>query len=167
MLLRGINPFIIGLLLKWPILITAQAVEPSPKWSKKQIAVAEVYFDCVADANSNPVLADSVWDKLSARMKIMDRYLEKDSPHKRRLNCWEVMMCGREPGGENCTEDGVCPAAADQSFDGINSGKCGGRICWAVAGTFCDGCAQGSFVDKRPSCLSCDFYQKEQNGRWY
>jgi len=93
----------------------------------------------------------------------MDRDPEKGSPHKRRLNCWEVMMCGREPGGGNCAEDGVCPAAADQSFDGINSGKCGGRICWAVAGTFCDGCAQGSFVDKRPSCLSCDFYQMVQD----
>ena len=79
------------------------------------------------------------------------------------LNCWEVMMCGREKGGKKAGELGVCPAAADQSFDGINSGKCGGRICWAVAGTFCGGCAQGSFVDKRPSCLNCDFYQMVQD----
>jgi CRP-like cAMP-binding protein len=85
-----------------------------------------------------------------------------DNPPRKRLNCWEVMMCGREPGGANCSEYGVCPAAADQSFDGINSGKCGGRICWAVAGTFCGGCAQGSFVEKRPSCLECDFYQMVQ-----
>ncbi len=56
-------------------------------------------------------------------------------------------MCGREQGGENSAEYGLCPAAADPSFDGINSGKCGGRICWAVAGTFCGGCTQGSFVD--------------------
>ena len=73
------------------------------------------------------------------------------------------MMCGREQGGKNSAEYGVCPAAADQSFDGINSGKCGGRICWAVAGTFCGGCTQGSFVDKRPSCLNCDFYQMVQD----
>ena len=35
-----------------------------------------------------------------------------------------------------------------------------------MAGTFCGGCAQGSFVDKRPACLSCDFYQmvQEQEG---
>ncbi len=72
-------------------------------------------------------------------------------------------MCGREQGGKNIAEDGVCPAAADQSFDGINSGICGGRICWAVAGTFCGGCTQGSFVDKRPSCLNCDFYQMVQD----
>jgi len=72
-------------------------------------------------------------------------------------------MCGREQGGKNIAEYGVCPAAADPSFDGINSGKCGGRICWAVAGTFCGGCTQGSFVDKRPSCLNCDFYEMVQD----
>jgi predicted Ser/Thr protein kinase len=72
------------------------------------------------------------------------------------------MMCGREMGGKSSAEYGVCPAAADESFDGINSGKCGGRICWAVAGTFCGGCVQGSFADKRFSCLNCDFYQMVQ-----
>ena len=93
----------------------------------------------------------------------MDSDPDKNSLHKKRLNCWEVMMCGREQGGKNIAEYGVCPAAADQSFDGINSGKCGGRICWAVAGTFCGGCTQGSFVDKRPSCLNCDFYEMVQD----
>jgi tRNA A-37 threonylcarbamoyl transferase component Bud32 len=92
----------------------------------------------------------------------MDKNSDKKSSQKGLLNCWEVMMCGREKGGENATKYGVCPAAVDQSFDGINSGKCGGRICWAVAGTFCDGCTQGSFADKRPSCLNCDFYHMVQ-----
>jgi CRP-like cAMP-binding protein/tRNA A-37 threonylcarbamoyl transferase component Bud32 len=93
----------------------------------------------------------------------MDKNSDKKSSQKGLLNCWEVMMCGREKGGENATKYGVCPAAVDQSFDGINSGKCGGRICWAVAGTFCDGCTQGSFADKRPSCLNCDFYEMVQD----
>jgi hypothetical protein len=93
----------------------------------------------------------------------MDRDPDKKSPQKGLLNCWEVMMCGREKGGKNATKYGVCPAAADQSFDGINSGKCGGRICWAVAGTFCGGAPQGSFVEKRSSCLNCDFYQMVQD----
>jgi len=88
---------------------------------------------------------------------------DKNGPPKKRLNCWEIMMCGREQGGKNIAEYGVCPAAADPSYDGINSGKCGGRICWAVAGTFCGGCTQGSFVDKRPSCLNCDFYEMVQD----
>ena len=92
----------------------------------------------------------------------MDEGSYKNKSRTKRLNCWEVMMCGREPGGEKAEEFGVCPAAGDRSFDGINSGICGGRICWAVAGTFCGGCEQGSFVDKRPSCLNCDFYQMVQ-----
>lgn len=97
----------------------------------------------------------------------VDRTMEGDPDNvkrdKRRVNCWEVMRCGREQGGKNSTELGVCPAAADRSFDGINSGKCGGRICWAVAGTFCGGCPQGSFAEKRSSCLECQFYQMVQN----
>ena len=76
----------------------------------------------------------------------------------KKINCWQVMMCGREPGGNKVSELGVCPAAADDSFDGINDGECGGRICWAVAGTLCGGCKQGSFHEKRSSCLDCDFY---------
>ena len=79
-----------------------------------------------------------------------------------RLNCWEFLKCGREPGGEKADLLGICPAAADVSFDGINSGKCGGRICWAVAGTFCGGNIQGTFAEKRDSCLSCDFFKLVQ-----
>lgn len=86
---------------------------------------------------------------------------EQPKAPKRRLNCWQVMACGREQGGKNAAELGVCPAA-DRSYDGINSGKFGGRICWAVAGTYCGGCVQGSFAEKRPSCLTCAFYQMVQ-----
>lgn len=78
----------------------------------------------------------------------------------KRINCWEYMKCGREPGGKNADEFGVCPAAVDLSYDGINSGKCGGRFCWGVAGTLCGGGVQGSFAEKRKSCLDCRFYQR-------
>jgi tRNA A-37 threonylcarbamoyl transferase component Bud32 len=81
---------------------------------------------------------------------------------RERQNCWEYMKCGRQPGGHKVAELGVCPAAADTSYDGIHSGKCGGRICWAVAGTFCGGDTQGSFADKRGTCLSCEFYREVQ-----
>ncbi|MBL0713656.1 MAG: cyclic nucleotide-binding domain-containing protein [Desulfosarcina sp.] len=57
-------------------------------------------------------------------------------------------------------ERGVCPAAADTTFDGINSGTCGGRSCWAVAGTFCGGEIQGTFAQKRGACLKCSFYHR-------
>ncbi|MCG8635405.1 MAG: protein kinase [Desulfobacterales bacterium] len=78
---------------------------------------------------------------------------------KKRLNCWEYHGCGREPDGKNIKGSGVCPAAADTTFDGINSGRCAGRFCWAVAGTFCEGKQQGSYVDKQPSCQACDFFR--------
>jgi tRNA A-37 threonylcarbamoyl transferase component Bud32 len=57
-------------------------------------------------------------------------------------------------------EHGVCPAAIDTTYDGINSGTCGGRFCWAVAGTFCDGGIQGTFAQKRGACLKCHFYHR-------
>ena len=78
------------------------------------------------------------------------------------LNCWEYMKCGRQPGGKKAVERGACPAAKDASFNGINRGKNAGRICWALAGTFCGGMIQGTFADKRESCTTCHFYQMVQ-----
>jgi tRNA A-37 threonylcarbamoyl transferase component Bud32 len=78
----------------------------------------------------------------------------------KRQNCWEYMKCGRQPGGHRVAELGACPAAEDDSYDGINRGKNAGRFCWAVAGTFCGGEVQGTFADKRASCLSCRFFSK-------
>lgn len=72
--------------------------------------------------------------------------------------CWEFKGCGRQPGGHNVKELGVCPAANDTSSDGLNDGKNGGRICWAVAGTFCGGEAQGAFAQKESSCMNCVFF---------
>ena len=79
---------------------------------------------------------------------------------QKKVNCWQHMKCGREPGGKHASKLGVCPAAADKSFDGLNQGKNAGRFCWAVAGTFCSGTVQGSFAEKRESCLTCDFFNK-------
>jgi CRP-like cAMP-binding protein len=72
------------------------------------------------------------------------------------------MSCGREQGGVHVLELGICPAASDISYNGINSGKNAGRICWAVAGTLCGGKVQGSFAEKRVSCTSCDFFKLVQ-----
>ncbi len=73
-------------------------------------------------------------------------------------NCWEIMGCGREPSGHAAAKLGVCPSTVDTASDGINQGKNGGRICWAVAGTFCDGAVQGTFANKLTTCMSCRFY---------
>lgn len=75
-------------------------------------------------------------------------------------NCWEFKNCGRQPGGEKVAEMGICPAAADASFDSLNGGNNGGRICWAATGTFCGGKVQGTFAEKQLSCMTCDFYKK-------
>ncbi len=65
-----------------------------------------------------------------------------------RRNCWEYMKCGRQIDGDKVAEFGICPAASDTSYDGIHSGKCGGRICWAVSGTFCGGCDRAPLLTK-------------------
>ena len=81
-------------------------------------------------------------------------------------NCWEFKQCGREPGGAKVGEFGVCPAAADASYDGLNRGKNAGRMCWAATGTFCMGKVQGTFAQKQATCLLCDFMKhvKEDEG---
>lgn len=78
-------------------------------------------------------------------------------------NCWEVKACGREPGGIKVADLGQCPAATDKSFDQTNRGKNGGRICWQVAGTLCGGVKQGTFAEKKLSCLTCNFFTDVKN----
>ncbi|MEJ2683784.1 MAG: ATP-binding protein [Candidatus Sulfobium sp.] len=66
---------------------------------------------------------------------------EEDSLQAR---CWEYMKCGRD-------KDSALKCPAYPNF---------GRTCWAVAGTFCDGKAQGTFAEKYEDCRKCEFYQK-------
>jgi two-component system NtrC family sensor kinase len=58
--------------------------------------------------------------------------------------CWEYMHCGRD-------KDLALKCPAYPNF---------GRTCWAVAGTFCEGKAQGTFAQKYEDCKKCEFYQK-------
>ena len=71
-------------------------------------------------------------------------------------NCWEFKKCGRE----KVNQQGICPAATEAKAHNINRGMNGGRVCWAVAGTRCDGKVQGTYAQKLLSCLLCDFRQK-------
>jgi hypothetical protein len=80
-----------------------------------------------------------------------------------RQNCWEFKNCGRELEGARTFELGVCPAVEDASSNGINGGLNAGRICWAVAGTFCEGKVQGTSAEKELSCMSCDFFKKVES----
>lgn len=78
---------------------------------------------------------------------------------KQRKNCWEVKNCGQHPGSAKADELGVCPAAIETKANGINGGINGGRACWAIAGTFCDGKIQGTYAQKLIDCIECDFYR--------
>jgi hypothetical protein len=75
-------------------------------------------------------------------------------------NCWEIKDCGRTPGGNKAGELGICPASTDSSCDGLNNGTNAGRICWAIAGTFCGGKMQGDFAQKSVSCMSCEVFKQ-------
>ncbi len=65
--------------------------------------------------------------------------------------CWEYMKCGRD-------KDASLKCPAYPNF---------GRVCWAVAGTFCEGKVQGTFAQKYESCRKCEFYKKarDEEGR--
>ena len=71
-----------------------------------------------------------------------------------------MKKCGRQLGGEKTGDLGICPAASDSTVDGVNNGNNGGRICWAIAGTFCGGKVQGDFAQKSVSCMSCEVFKK-------
>lgn len=75
-----------------------------------------------------------------------------------KVNCWEFSGCGRQPGGAKVAELGECPAVACFPAHGIHDGINGGRTCWAIAGTFCQGQEQGSFIEKHHGCANCDFF---------
>ncbi len=75
-----------------------------------------------------------------------------------KLNCWEFMKCGREPDGARVSEQGICRATTDTSANGLNRGKNGGRICWAIAGTYASE-IQSKCIIEKISCLTCDFFE--------
>ncbi|RMD57478.1 MAG: hypothetical protein D6828_03660 [Nitrospirae bacterium] len=81
----------------------------------------------------------------------------------KKLNCWEVNKCGLEPGGVNAKKYGVCIAATMKELDGVNSGKNGGRACWAILGTLClqEGKpkSQSTFSSKLARCSACRFFE--------
>lgn len=77
-----------------------------------------------------------------------------------RINCWEIKKCGRELGGNKVHDMGVCPANSNNHCNNINNGKNAGRICWAIAGTFCGGKIQGDFAQKSVSCMGCEVFKQ-------
>jgi len=76
-----------------------------------------------------------------------------------KMNCWEFKRCGRQPGGRHVHDKGVCPASTHEKLEGVHEGTNGGRACWIVAGTFCDGEIQGTYAKKSANCRVCEFYK--------
>jgi hypothetical protein len=69
------------------------------------------------------------------------------------------MKCGREPEGDKVAELGICRAATDEFFNGMNGGKNGGRICFSIAKTFSDDEIQFPCNEKFASCKDCTFFK--------
>jgi hypothetical protein len=69
------------------------------------------------------------------------------------------MQCGREDGGARVDKIGVCPASVEKRVNGVHGGLNGGRACWVIPQTLCDGKMQGSFAFKLGLCHECDFYR--------
>ncbi len=57
------------------------------------------------------------------------------------INCWEFKKCGKDKTGD-------CPAYPN-----------GGKVCYLLAGTMCEGEIQGIYAIKIGSCRECDFYK--------
>lgn len=75
-----------------------------------------------------------------------------------KLNCWEKMQCGCQPGGERTSEKGVCPVSVETRAHWIHDGINGGRACWAVKRTLKEENVQCKIDHGLASCIECDFY---------
>lgn len=64
----------------------------------------------------------------------------------KKVKCWEFTRCGVEK-AEGAAQM-ICPAYPNY-----------GRICWAIAGTFCGKKVRGAIAQKLGDCKKCEFYQ--------
>jgi hypothetical protein len=78
-----------------------------------------------------------------------------------RLNCWEQLKCG----AETCTrgDQGWCPVPFDESLDGVNGGKNGGRTCWSVVGAKCRAGDAASPPGDAEVCVACPVLSTVRN----
>ncbi len=78
----------------------------------------------------------------------------------KKLNCWEYQGCGFDADRNGETDSCGCPSVAESALDGANGGLNGGRSCWVIEGTMCDGDAAGDFEEKARTCRKCAFMQR-------
>ncbi len=72
-----------------------------------------------------------------------------------KLNCWDYLKCDYGPESSR-----PCPAAVDETSDGVNGGLNAGRICWSVKNTRCFNMKMGSFIEKKKICFTCGFFHR-------
>lgn len=78
----------------------------------------------------------------------------------KKICCWEFKNCGREPGGRNADEYGVCPVTVDETLEGCCGPDEACTPCWSEVGTLCGGEIQGLYAKKLGNCLKCDYFDK-------
>lgn len=98
----------------------------------------------IIDEHNGLIKVESELDK-GTSFKLLLPYQSEEEGKK--IRCWEFHKCGVEK-AEGAA--GLrCPAYPDY-----------GRICWAVAGTYCGKQVSGAFAQKLGNCQKCEFYQK-------
>lgn len=97
----------------------------------------------ILDEHNGLIFADSDEGK-GTTFKLFFPY--QSQKNGSRIKCWEFHKCGVEKaeGAANMR----CPAYPDY-----------GRICWAIAGTFCGKRVSGAIAQKLGNCKKCSFYQ--------
>jgi signal transduction histidine kinase len=98
----------------------------------------------IVDEHNGLIFVKSEPDK-GASFKMYFPYQSKKNGS--RIKCWEFHKCGVE------NAEGAagmrCPAYPDY-----------GRICWAIAGTFCGKKVSGAIAQKLGDCKKCEFYKR-------
>ncbi len=79
---------------------------------------------------------------------------------REKLNCWDYQGCGRGPDASRPDKPITCPAGRATALDGCNGGTAGGRACWSIPGTMCEGAPRGTWEQKRTECTKCAFFRR-------
>ena len=98
----------------------------------------------IMDEHNGLIFIDSELDE-GTSFKLLFPYQRKEEENS--IKCWEFTKCG--VGKAEGSANFICPAYPDY-----------GRICWAIAGTFCGKKVSGAIAQKLGNCRKCEFYQK-------
>lgn len=98
----------------------------------------------IIDEHNGLLFVDSEIGEGTA-FKLLFPHQSKENGEK--IKCWEFHKCGVEKA--EGAADMRCPAYPNY-----------GRICWAIAGTFCGKRVSGAIAQKLGNCKKCEFYKR-------